>query len=224
MNDQRDGGINWTDYTWNGVTGCLNDCPYCYARALYVRNGMDFTPTLHPERLGEPFAKREPRKIFVCSTADLFGTWVKQDWIDAILHTVRQCPQHTFQFLTKNPARLPTIPWPDNCWVGATVDEVARLQPSLDALQQVRAPVRFISFEPLNSGMGAADLSGIQWAIIGPQTGKDAHQPQAGWVNELIHAARLSGTAIWMKDNLTWPERLNEWPLTVSLKQLALAI
>lgn len=209
-----DKGINWTDATWNPITGCLHGCKYCYAREFADRFGRSFEPQFHPELLGDPIKRKTPTKIFVGSNADVFGKWVEREWIDAILETVRKCPQHTFQFLTKNPARLQEFnPWPANCWVGGTVDERSRLKPTLDALYRAKAQVRFISFEPLNADMGIPFMAGsVEWIIIGAQTGRHAHQPKAEWISDLIKAAKSAMVSVWFKDNLIWSPRLNEWP------------
>lgn len=213
MNDQSD-GINWTDYTWNPVTGCLHGCPYCYARRLSHRLGRSFQPAFHPDRLREPIAVTKPSRVFVCSMADLFGTWVPKAWIDSTIAIAGQVPQHTLQFLTKNPVRLPEFnPWPRNCWVGATVDNRHRLDPTLEALAAVRAPVRFISFEPLLGDLGIPNLTGIvEWIIIGACTGKNASQPAEHWVQGLLAAAADARIPVLFKDNLIWPYRREEFP------------
>jgi protein gp37 len=213
MNVQGANGINWTDATWNPVTGCLHPCGYCYARALYQRRGWRFDPAFHPERLAQPQKTRTPRRVFVCSVADLFGAWVPDEWIKAVLDVVRDTPRHTFQFLTKNPARLQKVnPWPENAWVGATVDTRARLAPALRALRGTDAPVRFVSFEPLLEPMDGADLTGIQWAILGAQTGRGGRQPEKEWVTRLLDAADRAAAAVLMKGNLRWSPRREEFP------------
>jgi len=98
--------------------------------------------------------------------SDLFGNWVPQEWIDRILEKVREFPEWTFVFLTKNPARLPTITWPDNAWVGTTVDVQARVKPAIDALKQVKAPVRFVSCEPFLEELTFPEMP-FEWLIIG---------------------------------------------------------
>ena len=134
--------IGWTNWTWNPISGCKNGCKYCYARKIATRftpknrlgddctqpgNGLHeiryksqpfkygFEPTLHSYRLYEPLIMKEPSKIFVCSMADLFGEWVPDEWIHKVLKIVKQCPQHVFQFLTKNSSRYKNFDFPKNC-------------------------------------------------------------------------------------------------------------
>lgn len=207
-----DKGINWTDATWNPITGCNHGCPYCYARRLYERFGRSFSPAFHPDELPAPTRRKKATKIFVGSTADVFGNWVPNDWVRSILSVVRECPQHTFQFLTKAPHNLVKFNhWPRNCWVGATANNQAMMDNAIFCLALTDAPVKFISAEPL-LGPIAADLSGIDWLIIGAQTGTHPLQPEHDWVNSLIECARQSGTAVFFKENLRWPVRINEWP------------
>ena len=217
-------GINWTDATWNPITGCLHGCPYCYARAFAKRYARSFDPAFHPERLPEPRQRRKPTRIFVGSNADVFGDWVPPEWILAILDIVCDCPQHTFQFLTKAPQNLKQFnPWPRNCWVGATIDIKARLNPTLHELRRIQAPVRFISFEPLNQDMGIPLLAGtVEWIIIGAQTGVNAHQPAPLPVHHLLSAANACEIPVLMKDNLKWSPRREEFPEPSSQLTMAL--
>jgi protein gp37 len=213
MNDQT-GKINWTDYTWNPITGCKHECPYCYAARLSHRLGRSFSPEFHPERLAEPSRVNQPSRVFVGSMADVFGDWVPQEWIDSVMAITQRFPQHTYQFLTKNPNRLAALNhWPSNCWAGTTVDTPSRLIPAINALRTVDAPVRFISFEPLNGDMGVPDFSGaVDWIIIGAQTGSGAHQPDEWWVEQLLAAAAFAHIPVLFKDNLEWPYRREEFP------------
>lgn len=210
-------GINWTDATWNPVTGCLHGCPYCYARAIADRFGRSFEPAYHPEKLQEPLHRKAPTKIFVGSTADLFGNWVPGEWVRSVLDVVRKCPQHTFQFLTKAPHNLVKFnPWPSNCWIGASATDQTMMDRALFALSMCNARVKFVSAEPL-LGPISGDLSAIDWLIVGAQTGHDAHQPEPAWVDNLIDSARASGVAIWFKDNLEREPRVNEWPQAIAV-------
>jgi protein gp37 len=170
--------IEWTDYTWNPLTGCWgpggtaekpNRCAYCYAKGMakrfspfektgYVQikmqciNNDPFQPLFWPDRLDQPAKVKKPSKIFVCSMGDLFGDWVPDRWINSVLNVTKApyADRHTFQFLTKNPKRLKDFnPWPSNCWVGTTVTNQADADERLPWLLKVDAPVRFVSHEPL---------------------------------------------------------------------------
>ena len=106
--------IEWTDYTWNPVTGCLHGCPYCYMQRMVKRGIYNMKPTFYEKRLKSPIGIGNQSKIFVSSTGDLFGHWVPDAWIELVLETVRKCPQHIFQFLTKNPIKYKEFNFPDN--------------------------------------------------------------------------------------------------------------
>jgi protein gp37 len=237
--------IEWTNETWNPVTGCYGPggsadkprrCGYCYAyrmaRRLAGRYGYPesphfFDPTFHPNRLEKPFSWKKPRMVFVCSMADLFGPWVPDGWIESVLGIVAQTPRHTYQFLTKWPERLERWnPWPDNAWVGASVTNIGSLQKTIPWLQNVYAPVRFVSAEPWlgtvenpqwrNIPLLRSLLGRIQWFIIGQQTGPGARSPDRVAINTLVEAARLANTAVFMKPPLadTWQDAPQEWPVT----------
>ncbi len=211
--------IEWALWTWNPVTGCKHDCPYCYARDIANRfYPQGFEPTFHPERLTAPQHTRVPdaardnpgeRNVFVCSMADLFGKWVPQEWIDAVLAEVRKAPQWTFIFLTKNPRRLVDIAWPENAWVGTTVDKQARVKPAEDAFAAITARVRFLSCEPLRERLTFNHLDLFDWLIVGGQSrssGEPEAQPQPEWLEHLQYqwwqAGRGWDTFYW-KPNLT---------------------
>jgi protein gp37 len=206
--------IGWCDRTCNPITGCLRACEYCYARKLAQRlagrygypKDEPFRPTFHEDKLLLPQTWKKPQRIFMCSMSDIVGPWTPNRWTYRVLRMADSCPRHTFIFLTKSPARLPLFnPWPANAWVGATVDVRARLAPTLAALRHVKAPVKFICFEPLLEDMGTEylpDLSGIQWVIIGAQTGPHPFQPEPKWVLDLVRAAVIAKAQVYMKDNL----------------------
>ncbi len=113
--------IGWCDWTWNPVTGCRHGCKYCYARSFARRRGDDFSPTFHPERLGQVAKPRAGDRVFVGSMADLFGAWVPATWVEAVLAACAGRPDVHYQFLTKNPGRYAEFSIPANCWTGATV-------------------------------------------------------------------------------------------------------
>lgn len=212
-----DRGIGWTDATWNPVSGCHHGCTYCYARSITRRfpgtYPSGFEPTFHPKRMVGPRSRKKPTMIFTVDMGDLFGDWVPDRWIEAVLSEVRACPQHTFQFLTKAPQNLARWnPWPENAWVGGTVDTRERLDHAIAALHQVDAPIRFLSFEPLLEDMGTPDLDGIQWVIMGALTGSHRVQPGNAWVYSLFAAASKAWAPIFMKRNLGWVDRIQTFP------------
>lgn len=221
--------IEWTNFSWNVVTGCKHGCWYCYARKLCLRfkkifpNG--FEPTFHPERLTEPWDYKKPSKIFVCSIADLFASWTPKQWRDEVLKSMYLCPvPHTFQMLTKNPESIPTLtcrplanpkfdlvfdskaPYPDNWWFGTTVtgEGIGTDVCNIKMIKQVPAKVRFVSFEPLlnNIDFRLYSLEGIQWVIIGKLTGSKRVKLQPEWVQNIIDEADRWNIPIFMKNNL----------------------
>ena len=233
--------IEWCDYTWNPVTGCLHGCPYCYARKIAERfkgskawpNG--FEPGFHPDRLDAPrhvgrqYYSAFPKgsTIFVCSMADLFGKWVPDEWIPRVMDACLKTSRHTYIFLTKNPGRYLTIPGQylgqKNFWFGATVDGLPNANGyySIPSLQKLPEGNTFISFEPLLSDPGPLDLSGIKQVIIGAQTNPDQYVGLE-WVLKICEAADRAGAKVFMKDSLAgrWPDRELRrelaWPLNKS--------
>lgn len=201
--------IEWTDYTWNPVTGCKHGCPYCYARKISNRFYGNFEPTFHPERLKEPYNLKKPSKIFVVSMGDLFGDWVPITWIKEVIKVAEQNPQHTFQFLTKNPFRYTNFNFPKNCWLGTTVntkDDEKRI-PELNSMSGINKT--FISFEPL---LGEINYPPIcSWIIIGAQTNPEI-QPKKEWVQKLIDEAWKRNIPVFLKDNLNWEEKIKQFP------------
>ncbi|MDD4980680.1 MAG: DUF5131 family protein [Candidatus Omnitrophica bacterium] len=211
--------IGWCDYTWTPVTGCQRNCWYCYVKRL---RGYNMQPHFHPERLSEPIKLKKPARIFVCSTADLFGEWVIEDWIKQVLWTIHQCPQHTFQLLTKCPERI--VHFTDalrkpNIWVGVTVEQaqyLSRLKAFLFIAKQYSLKRLFVSFEPLLSRMNIEpeELKGLRWIIIGAYTGKDADllRPKLEWIRDIIAKAAKLKVPVFLKDNLrpVWKEELRQ--------------
>ena len=207
--------IEWTDYSWNPVTGCLNNCQYCYAKRMYQKNGRSFKPEFHEDRLNQPLNLKGSKKIFVCSVADLFGDWIPKEWIDNVFSIVKKCPNHTFQFLTKNPKRLLEFsPYPENAWMGCTATSQEMAENSIFYLSKIRASIRFLSCEPLLSKIiiSPEDMKIINWLIIGACTGHMASQPQKEWVETLTSIGRQAGCAIFFKPNLIHPNPPHEFP------------
>lgn len=195
--------IEWTDATWNPVTGCTKvsaGCDNCYAERLSERfRGVKNHPfergfelTLRPERLEQPLLWKRPRMIFVNSMSDLFHKNVPTSYIDRVFTTMENASQHIFQVLTKRSslmrnyvnARYGSQEVPQHIWLGVSI-ESPKVLVRLRHLQQTRASVRFVSFEPLLARIGRVDLSGIAWAIVGGESGHGARPMQPEWVREL---------------------------------------
>lgn len=206
--------IEWAKWSWNPVVGCKHNCMYCYARDIAIRFYTDFEPRYFPERLPAPKITAVPpgaedniglKTIFVCSMADLFGDWVPQEWIDSVLEVVRETPKWNFLFLTKNPKRLIDINWPNNAWVGTTVDVQARVNIAQEAFKKVNAKVKFLSCEPFQERLTFTDLSMFDWIIIGGRsrnTKLPEFQPKWEWVESLLMKAREYGLKVYFKPNL----------------------
>ena len=205
------------------VTGCEHNCPYCYARDLAERfYPRKFKPSIVPEALDAPLNMVPPlnavtdvgyKNIFTCSMADLFGSWVPREWIEAVLAVARAAPQWNFLMLTKFPQRLAEFEFPDNCWLGTSVDCQARVANAERAMRQVRAAVRWLSVEPMIEPM-KIDFSLFQWAVIGGASASSqtpAWRPPRRWVIDTTHAALVAGCAVYHKTNLNL-ERLRGYP------------
>jgi len=206
--------IEWTEYSWNPITGCLHGCWYCYAKKLFTRFHKPFIPLYYPERLKEPYALKKPSKIFVCSVADVFASWTPIAWRDAVLDSIFRCPiKHTFQLLTKNPERIPDIHFPDNVWVGTTVTNQDGDWRNIQTIKKVKARVRFVSFEPLLSLLpDEVSLSGIQWVIVGKLTGSRKVPLDDRWIYDIILECKRWLIPLFLKNNLRWPEKIQEFP------------
>lgn len=225
FNESND-NIEWAIWTWNPVTGCKHGCDYCYAEGIANRFlPQKFEPTFYENRMNAPSNSRIPEKynnhpgkrnVFVCSMADLFGDWVDDVWIIRVIEACRETPQWNYIFLTKNPKRLLHYNFPQNSWVGTTVDTKGRLRNALEIMPQVDAPVTFISFEPLLEDIGEPNLAFIDWIIIGGQSGDTSRhipekQPEWLWVENLLIAARKANCKVYFKPNLK--ARPKEYPI-----------
>lgn len=192
--------IEWTEATWNPVTGCTKvspGCAHCYAERFAERwrgipghpyeQGFDFR--LWEERLDLPLHWRRPRLVFVNSMSDLFHENVPLEFIQRTFDVMRRATQHTFQVLTKRHERLvelaPQLPWPRNVWIGVSIenDHWARRADSLRELRQ--AAVRFVSAEPLLGPLDELDLSGVDWLIAGGESGPNPRRVQEEWLIDL---------------------------------------
>jgi protein gp37 len=183
--------IEWTEYTWNPVVGCKNGCWYCYAKRMNDRFGWieDWNkPQFFINRLDEPYRIKKPSKIFVGSMCDLFGDWVKDEWIREVIIAAKNNPHHTFQFLTKNSKRYLEFRFPKNCWLGITItgkEELIDSHYKIRVLKQKRN-FTFISFEPLLNKVNM-HLTGINLVIVGGMTGAGAIKPKKDWIESIKH-------------------------------------
>lgn len=191
--------IEWTDATWNPVTGCTKvsqGCKHCYAARMATRlqamgvprYAHGFAVTLHPDLLDLPRHWVRPRRVFVNSMSDLFHSQVPDDYILRVFAVMAALPQHTFQVLTKRPERAralaPQLPWPSNVWCGTSVENDAVIA-RVDLLRDVPAAVRFLSCEPLLGPLTRLDLLGIHWVIAGGESGPGHRPMEADWARHL---------------------------------------
>ena len=210
--------IEWTDKTWNPVTGCTKlsaGCANCYAENMTRRlcamgqekykNG--FRLSLHENVLEEPLSWKNPHTIFVCSMSDLFHEKVPFEFIDKVLEVINATPRHRYQLLTKRDARMAeyfkTCSVPQNVWLGVTVENKATIG-RITTLRTISAGIRFLSCEPLLEDLGKVDLTNINWVIVGGESGKKARQMNEEWVLSIEKQAKTSGSAFFFKQWGTW--------------------
>jgi protein gp37 len=205
--------IEWTEATWNPVTGCDKvspGCAHCYAETFAERwrgvaehpyeQGFDLR--IWPRRLEQPLRWRRPRVIFVNSMSDLFHERIPDDYVAEVFDVMVRAPQHTFQVLTKRPARMaelaPNLPWPGNVWLGVTIEN-RRFVDRADLLRRVPAAVRFISAEPLLTPLTGLVLADIDWLIVGGESGYGHRPMNIDWVRDLRDRCLNTGVAFFFK-------------------------
>jgi protein gp37 len=191
--------IEWTESTWNPVTGCKKisaGCAHCYAERMAKRlqaMGKDlykngFEVALHPEVLEKPLHWKKPKVIFVNSMSDLFIEDIPFEFIASVFDVMNSCPQHTFQILTKRPhiaARYSgRLNWTENIWMGATVEN-NRVRNRIKHLVKIPSRIRFLSLEPLLSHIPRLPLSGIDWVIAGGESGPYARPVDIEWIRKI---------------------------------------
>ena len=209
--------IEWTDATWNPVTGCAKispGCLHCYAERFSERfrgvpghpfeTGFDLT--LRPERLRTPLTWRKPRMIFVNSMSDLFHKDVPDPFIDSVFDTMERAHWHVFQLLTKRSSRMARYtrrryadrPAPPNVWLGVSVEDGAR-KSRITHLQATKAAIRFLSIEPLLGPVGPVNLEGIHWAIVGGESGPKARPMNPEWARSVRDQCAEQRVAFFFK-------------------------
>ena len=199
--------------TWNPVTGCSkvsDGCRHCYAERMAARlkamgqaryaNG--FKVTLHEDALSDPFNWKRPRIVFVNSMSDLFHEDVPLEFISRVFGTMANCPQHSFQVLTKRSKRLrdvaTNLPWPTNVWMGVSVED-KRVLDRIPDLQTVPARVRFLSLEPLLGPLDNLPLEGIHWVIVGGESGPHARQMESEWLEGILKQCQERSVPFFFK-------------------------
>jgi len=216
MNKQKkDGNISWTDYTWNPIKGlCPVGCWYCFARRIYKR--FKLSPELAHVQTRLP---KKPCKIFVCSTIEIFHSDIPENWRDIIFEDIKNNPQHTFQILTKMPENIDR-PMPDNVWLGVSIEKGNdEGWGKVYFLQEARAKIKFISFEPILGTLIAtwtSNITDFDWFIFGKLTGHgEKYNPDKRWIKPIIDYLKGYKKPIFLKNNLKeiWGEKLiQEWP------------
>ncbi|HET6248485.1 MAG TPA: phage Gp37/Gp68 family protein [Tepidisphaeraceae bacterium] len=239
--------IEWTEMTWNPVTGCTMispGCAHCYAERMAkrlqamgqpsYRNG--FRLTLQPQTLEIPLRWKKPRTIFVNSMSDLFHQDVPLDYIRQVFDVMNRANWHTYQILTKRSERLfecaPDLAWQPHIWMGVSVEN-QKCANRIEHLRQTAAHVKFISIEPLLGPLPALDLTGIHWVIVGGESGPGARPMDPAWVKGIRDQCTRANVAFFFKqwggvnkkktgrelDGMTW----NEMPSRPQLRVLATA-
>lgn len=210
--------IEWTDKTWNPITGCTKKstgCLHCYAEVMSRRlkamgqekyvNG--FAVTLHERCLKEPLSWKGNHNIFVCSMSDIFHEDVPFGFVDKIFNVIKQTPQHRYQILTKRAERMAEYfanhSIPVNVWLGVTV-EAKSSRFRIDLLRNLPASVKFLSCEPLVEDLGELNMAGIDWVIVGGESGPQARPMQESWVLNIHRQVEKQGARFFFKQWGTW--------------------
>lgn len=205
--------IEWTEATWNPVTGCSKvsqGCKNCYAERMSkrlvamgsARYANGFTVTLHHDLIAAPYKWKKPRKVFVNSMSDLFHEDVPLDFIQQVFETMNNTPQHTYQILTKRSKRLSELAqeltWTPNIWMGTSVENESVLF-RIDELRTVPAHVRFLSCEPLLGPLRNMNLKDIHWVIVGGESGPRSRPIEEEWVWDIKEQCEKEHVAFFFK-------------------------
>lgn len=205
--------IDWTDFSWNPITGCTKispGCKNCYAeKTAKWLQGMNkekyrncFELTCHPSLLKEPLKMKKGKEIFVCSMSDILHKDVSKSFIKSVFRTMGMAPQHQFQVLTKRSERLyemrNELDWRDNIWMGVTVENADYLY-RIDHLRATGAAIKFLSIEPLLGPLPKIDLTGINWVITGGESGPGARHMKKEWVIDIRDQCIDAGIPFFFK-------------------------
>ncbi|WP_084489702.1 DUF5131 family protein [Desulfotignum balticum] len=221
LNKQCPDKIDWTDWTWNPISGCLHGCDYCYMNRMEKRFPGINKPAFHFDRIDKFLRSKKVKpgeKIFVGSSGDMWGEWVLDEWISAVLDVVELTPEFTYQFLTKNPDGYADWEFFQNCWIGTTVDGTSRTENNLSTLVRSvpKQFIRFVSFEPLikNPSINESVFQELDWIIIGADSTRGAKKTPNTWAEFIIDMAREFSIPIWVKDNYQYYDVIKEFPKT----------
>jgi protein gp37 len=211
--------IEWTEHTWNPVTGCTKvsaGCKHCYAETMAKRlkamgaSGYEcgFRLTLHPNRLMQPLLRKRATTYFVNSMSDLFHEDVPDSYIDRVFEVITQTPHHTYQILTKRSERLPQYfakrDCPINVWLGVSVEDKKDGVPRINHLRKIPATIRFLSVEPLLEDIGKINLKDIHWVIVGGESGHNARPMKQSWADAVRRQCEAQGSAFFFKQWGGW--------------------
>ena len=206
--------IEWTEMTWNPVTGCTKispGCKHCYAETMSRRLKAMGTPgyengfavSLMPDRLDQPLYRKTPTMWFVNSMSDLFHPKVPFGYVEQVMERIEATPHHIYQILTKRPERMTKFfasrTLPSHVWLGVTVEDRKYGVPRIEALRDIDAYIRFLSVEPLLEDLGEVDFCDMDWVIVGGESGAKARPMQAEWVRRVKYQCERDNAAFFFK-------------------------
>ena len=205
--------IEYVDFTWNPITGCLNNCDYCYARKIAKRFWKDFKPRFHRGRLNEPKKVKTPSLIFADSMSDFWGRGVKQKWRDAVYETMKKTPQHIYLLLTKMPQHITDAKKiPENVWVGVSVSYFKDRWRVLQLVSKKQSRI-FVSVEPILQDIVSEAIYLTNWIILGGLTGvKKPFKPNEETVREIISNCDRLKIPLFIKGNLGYGKLIRDYP------------
>jgi protein gp37 len=228
--------IEWTEQTWNPITGCTKispGCKFCYAEAMSKRleamnvrgyeNG--FNLSILPERLSEPLKRKKPTIYFVNSMSDLFHEGVNDKYIEDVFKVIDKAKQHQFQILTKRAERLAdfflTRKAPENAWLGVSVENQEYGLPRIDFLKKIDSKIRFLSCEPLLEDLGTLNLKGIHWVIVGGESGTNARPMSVEWAENIQRQCEKQQIKFFFKQWGGWGADGKKRPKKANGRELA---
>ena len=228
--------IEWTEQTWNPVTGCTKispGCKYCYAEVMSKRleamnvrgyeNG--FNLSILPERLNEPIKRKKPTIYFVNSMSDLFHEGVNDNYIEEIFKVIEKSQHHQFQILTKRAERLADFfinrKVPENAWLGVSVENQEYGLSRIDFLRKIDAKIRFLSCEPLLENLGILNLQGIHWVIVGGESGANARPMSVEWAKNIQEQCEKQQVKFFFKQWGGWGADGKKRPKKANGRELA---